>query len=109
MANAVQVFREEQDRLFRNLTENTAAGFFHKHGFTPAVEPLIYLAMAHKMRSQSLWATDAMLAESAEWLKQHLSLAKAINGFGIPMHPMQRDHERMRRGMAPLIVRRTSR
>lgn len=109
VAKALQGFREEQDALFCDLNAETAQAFFVKHGFAPKVEPVIYLAMAHKARSQSLWATDEMLADSMNWLNQHLELAKAVGGFGLPLHPIQRDHERMRRGMAPMLVRRVNR
>jgi hypothetical protein len=56
--------------------------------------------MIHKARLQWLDATDAMLAESQQWLKDNGYLA-TMKG-ATPLTPQNRDAQRMQHGRPPL-------
>jgi hypothetical protein len=94
-------FVAEREALFRNPTLEAATAHWAKYGLPPPVQPDAPLAMLHKARLQWFNATDAMLADSAQWLKDHDDTTTVRGGMR-PLTPQTRDHERMRLGRAPL-------
>lgn len=93
-------FLADREVLFRNMSLEAATAHWYANGWPPPVAPLVPLAAAHKARLQWLEATDAMLAESAQWLKDN-DYQTTLRG-GTPLTPMTRDFERMKRGQPPL-------
>jgi hypothetical protein len=93
-------WKAERDELFRNPTLEAATAYWTGHGFEPPLAPTVPLAMTHKARLQWLDATDAMLVESAQWLKDNGYLA-TMRG-ATPLTPQTRDAQRMSLGRAPL-------
>jgi hypothetical protein len=93
-------FMEERDALFRNPTLAAATAYWREQGFPLPEWPDVPLAMVHKARLQWLEATDAMLAESARWLKDNGYLT-TMRGT-TPLTPQTRDAQRMQLGRPPL-------
>jgi hypothetical protein len=87
--------------LFRNPTLEAAAAWWR--GARPRespLSPLTPLASVHKARLQWLDATDAMLAESLAWLKEH-GWEPTLAGAP-PLTPETRDANRKILGKPPL-------
>jgi hypothetical protein len=104
MTNSLREFIAKRDALFNNLTLEAATAHWNEAGFPPPVHPLVPLAAMHKARLQWLGATDAMLAESKQWLQDN-DFGATMRG-GAPLDPMTRDHQRMRLGKPPLGIGR---
>lgn len=100
MSETLESFLAERNALYRNPTEEAAAAFWVKRSFAPPVDPTVPLATVHKARLQWLEATDAMLAESAAWLKAH-GYETTTHGAP-PLTPEQRDADRAALGKPPL-------
>jgi hypothetical protein len=98
--NDLNKFKAERDALFRNPTLEAAEAYWAANGFEPPHEPTVPLAMVHKARLQWLDATDAMLAESAAWLRDN-GYQTTLRG-GRPLTPIDRDAQRMMHGKPPL-------
>jgi hypothetical protein len=90
----------ERDALFRDLTEESANQWWNRQGHPRPTEPTVPLAACHKARLQWLGATDAELAESVQWLREH-GYTAAWHGAP-PLTPEQRDAERATHGKPPL-------
>jgi hypothetical protein len=103
---ALVEFLRRRDALFREMTLDKATEFLQDRklflGEEPEelIDPLTPLAAAHKARLQWLDATDAMLAESIEWLKEH-GYENTTHGLA-PMTPEDRDAQRAILGKPPL-------
>ena len=100
MKQKLDAFMAERDALFRQPTLAAATAYWARYGFPPPVKPTVPLAMTHKARLHWLEATDVMLAESVQWLKDN-GYQATMRGAP-PLTPQTRDHERMRLGRAPL-------
>jgi hypothetical protein len=98
--NDLNKFKAERNALFRNPTLEAATAYWVDKGFPPPVRPDVPLAMVHKARLQWLDATDAMLVESAAWLKDN-GHQTTLRG-GRPLTPVERDAQRMMHGKPPL-------
>jgi hypothetical protein len=102
--NALAAFLAERDALFRNPRAREARLFWDKQGHPPPVHPSVPLAAVHKARLQWLDATDAMLAESQQWLEAR-GYETTMKGTP-PLNPARRDADREILGKPPLPQRR---
>jgi hypothetical protein len=103
MTKPVQAYLAERDALFRNPTLAAATKFILETSGakdTDFARPDVPLASVHKARLQWLDATDAMLAESMQWLKDHGY--EATHMGAPPLTPEQRDADRALIGKPPL-------
>lgn len=101
MRNDLTKFLAERDALFHDMTLERVTAYWNAQGFPPPVHPLVPLAAMHKARLQWLGATDAMLVESAQWLKDH-DYGVTMKGSD-PLNPVTRDFQRMQQGKPPLM------
>jgi hypothetical protein len=93
-------FLTMRNDAFRDMTLEKARAFWDAQGFPPPVAEDVPLGALHKARTQWLEATDAMLAESVQWLKDHgyrVTMREAD-----PLTPEQRDRDRALVGKPPL-------
>ena len=98
----VAAYLAERDALFRDPNPGGALAHWKKYGYPKPVAPSVPLAIIHKARLQWLNATDAMLQESREWLKEH-NYELDVRGAP-PLTPETRDAQRKALGMPPLGV-----
>ena len=100
MDKEFEEYMAERDALFRNPTMARALKLLQrpKGGWLdPQYGPL---AVTHKARLQWINATDKMIEESTQWLKDH---NYNTDTSGAPaLTPESRDAERIARGMQPL-------
>lgn len=99
---ALRAFLAERDALFCNLTMETATAYWEKQKFPTPVDSTVPLASAHKGRLQWLDATDAMIAESMQWL---LARGYEPTLMGAPpLTPESRDAQRKLLRKPPLTM-----
>jgi hypothetical protein len=96
----LKVFLEARNAAFADMTEERARAFWDAQGFPPPLSPNIPLGAMHKARLQWLDATDAMLAESLQWLDDHGF--KPTFKDSPPLTPEKRDADRAALGRPPL-------
>lgn len=94
---------ESRAALFRNPTLEAATAYCRAAGFPEPQDPLEPLAIVHHQRLRWIDATDAMLAESAQFFRDHPTLALRIKGPH-PLTPITRDMRRVMAGKPPLAV-----
>jgi hypothetical protein len=95
----------KRDALFRDMTLEHALKLFAEspNRNVRLARPDVPLAAAHKARLQWLDATDAMLAESVQWLMDH-GYQTTQHGAP-PLTPERRDADRAALGKPPLSRR----
>jgi hypothetical protein len=89
-----------RDDAFRDMTLEKARAFWDSQGFPPPVAEDVPLGALHKARLQWLGATDEMLAESVQWLKDHHY--EGTMRQADPLTPETRDAQRVQLGKPPL-------
>jgi hypothetical protein len=97
----LKAFLAQRDDVFRDMTDEKAMAFWNAQGFPPPYAPDIPLAATHKARLQWLEATDAMLAESKQWLADH-GYEATYKRAAEPLTPETRDRDRALIGKPPL-------
>jgi hypothetical protein len=100
MDAAVMKFLEARDALFYKPNLVDATAWWNKQGLPTPARFDVPLATVHKARLQWLDATDAMLAESVQWLTEH-GYETTWQGAP-PLTPEQRDADRKTIGKPPL-------
>jgi hypothetical protein len=105
MPNRLGEFNAKREALFRDLTLERATAHWEANGFPPATHWLQPLAAAHASRLQWLEATDVMLAESLQWLRDNRDLFPNLGAGAPPLTPITRDARRVQQGKAPLMGR----
>lgn len=96
----LKAFLERRDAVFMDPTLEKARAFWDSQGFPAPVAEDVPLGAVHKARTHWLDATDAMLAESAAWLKDHGY--KGTMRDDDPLTPETRDAQRGVLGKPPL-------
>ena len=104
MVNDLRQFVSKRDALFRNLTLETATAYWNATSMELQPDSTVPLATAHRARLHWLDATDEMLAESTQWLKDN-GYQTTVRG-GQPLTPGTRDLQRMKLGKPPLMGKR---
>jgi hypothetical protein len=101
MDKELERYIERRDALLRNPTLEAATAWWRgAHPRDSPLSPLTPLASVHKARLQWLDATDAMIAESLAWLKEH-DWSPSMAGTP-PLTPESRDAQRAILGKPPL-------
>ena len=99
MEQNLDAYLAAREALFRNPSDEAASAWWTSEGYAPPAHPTVPLATVHKTRLQWLDATDAMLAESREFLFDHGYEA----GLNIRAYTSKsRDAARTKLGLAPL-------
>jgi hypothetical protein len=96
----LKAFLAMRDEVFANPTLENARAFWDSQKFPPPLAEDVPLGTVHKARLQWLDATDTMLAESAQWLKDHGY--KGTMKEADPLTPETRDAQRALIGKPPL-------
>jgi hypothetical protein len=96
----LKAFLAMRNDVFRDPTLEKARALWDSQGFPAPVAEDVPLGALHKARTHWLDATDAMLAESAQWLKDHGY--KGTMRDADPLTPETRDAQRALVGKSPL-------
>lgn len=96
----LKTFLAMRNDAFRDMTLAKARAFWDAQGFPAPVADDVPLGALHKARLQWLDATDEMLAESVQWLKDH-HYDGTMRGAD-PLTPQTRDEQRVGMGKPPL-------
>lgn len=100
---ALRDFLALRDNLFRNPTPEAALAYWAMQGFPAPAKADVPLASVHKARLQWLDVSDAQIAESLQWLREH-AYEPTWRGAP-PLTPDQRDIDRAEIGKPPLGTR----
>jgi hypothetical protein len=96
----LKAFLATRNDAFADMTLAKARAFWDSQGFPPPVAEDVPLGALHKARLQWLEATDEMLAESVQWLKDHGY--EGTMRQADPLTPETRDRDRALLGKPPL-------